>query len=443
MRRLVVGLLRLAAIIGGGGLAVAFTLAAIAPRLGDIFAANESASAEIDLNELALRSIVYDMHGDEFDVLYDVENRELVDLDDISHAMIMSLLVVEDEGFYDHNGVDAKAIGRAFIENVNAGGIEQGGSTITQQLIKNGVLSSEQQLERKIPEAALAIRLENQLTKDEILEAYLNTVYFGSGAYGVRAAAEIYFGVSPDRLTWPQGALLAGLIANPDRYDPTRFPDIADERRTVALLRLLETGNITDEQYARYVDAPLPTERRVPAEWEPTSYFIEEVRRQLLEDPRLGATFDERADLLFGGGLRVFTTYDPAAQTAAEAAVEAHLPDDERGFSAAVAAVEPGTGRVRAIVGGPVLTSSSSTSPPRRGVRPDRRSSRSCWPRPSRRASCPPIRSTASAPASSPTRAVSRTRTRPTISAVPKVVRLQRFARRPSHRRTVRIFDSA
>ncbi|HAI64209.1 MAG TPA: hypothetical protein DCM13_04915, partial [Acidimicrobiaceae bacterium] len=315
MRGLVVGLLRLAAIIGGGGLAVAFTLAAIAPRLGDIFTANESASAEINLNELALRSIVYDMHGDEFDVLYDVENRELVTLDDISHAMIMSLLIVEDEGFYEHNGVDAKAIGRAFIENVNAGGIEQGGSTITQQLIKNGVLSSEQQLERKIPEAALAIRLENQLTKDEILEAYLNTVYFGSGAYGVRAAAEIYFGVSPDRLTWPQGALLAGLIANPDRYDPTRFPDIADERRTVALLRLLETGNITDEQYDRYVDAPLPTERRVPAEWEPTSYFIEEVRRQLLEDPRLGATFDERADLLFGGGLRVFTTYDPATQT--------------------------------------------------------------------------------------------------------------------------------
>ncbi|MEO0493470.1 MAG: transglycosylase domain-containing protein, partial [Actinomycetota bacterium] len=319
----------------------------------DIYAANESTSAEIDLNELALRSIVYDMHGDEFDVLYDVENRELVDLDDISHAMIMSLIVVEDEGFYDHNGVDAKAIGRAFIENVNAGGIEQGGSTITQQLIKNGVLSNEQQLDRKIPEAALAIRLEDQLTKDEILEAYLNTVYFGSGAYGVRAAAEIYFGVSPDRLTWPQGALLASLISNPDRYDPTRFPDIADERRTVALVRLLETGHIDQEQYDRYVRAPLPTERRVAAEWEPTNYFIEEVRRQLLDDPRLGATFDERAERLFGGGLRVFTTYDPAAQSAAEAAVEAHIPDDERGFYASLASVEPGTGRVRAIVGGP------------------------------------------------------------------------------------------
>ena len=137
MRRLVVGLLRLAAIIGGGGLAVAFTLAAIAPRLGDIFTANESASAEINLNELALRSIVYDMHGDEFDVLYDVENRELVDLDDISHAMIMSLLVVEDEGFYDHNGVDAKAIGRAFIENVNAGGIEQGDAEV-ERLVDDG-----------------------------------------------------------------------------------------------------------------------------------------------------------------------------------------------------------------------------------------------------------------------------------------------------------------
>ena len=268
-------------------------------------------------------------------------------------------------------------------------------------------------------------------------------MYFGSGAYGVRAAAEIYFGVSPDRLTWPQGALLAGLIANPDRYDPTRFPDIADERRTVALLRLLETGNITDEQYARYVDAPLPTTRTVAAEWEPTNYFIEEVRRQLLDDPRLGANRDERAELLFGGGLRVFTTYDPAAQAAAEAAVEAHIPDDDREFYASLAAVEPGTGQVRAIVGGPGFDVFDFNIATQKGRPTGSAFKPFVLARPSRRASCPPIRSTASAPASSPTRAVSRTRTRPTISAVPKVVRLQRFARRPSHRRTVRIFDSA
>ena len=349
----IVAVLRLAAILIGGGLAVAFTAAALAPRVFEIYAANDSTSAEIDLNELALRSIVFDRHGEQFDLLYDVENRELISLDQISKAMITSLVVVEDEGFWDHNGVDAKAIGRAFIENVNAGGIEQGGSTITQQLIKNGVLSSERELDRKIPEAALAIRLERQLSKEQILEAYLNTVYFGSGAYGIRAAAEIYFGVEPARLTWDQSALLASLISNPDRYDPTRFPDVARERRELALDRLLEAGHISDNAHARYVDAVLPTERRIAAEWEPTNYFIEEVRRRLLDDPRLGATADDRAEVLFGGGLRVYTTYDPAAQSAAEEAVEAHIPDDEREFYASLVAIEPGTGQVRAIVGGP------------------------------------------------------------------------------------------
>ena len=349
----IVGLLRLAAILVIGGFAVAFTVAALAPRAKEIYGANESTSAEIDFDELALRSIVYDTNGDEFDVLYDVENRALVELDDISDTMVTSLIVVEDEGFWDHNGVDAKAIGRAFIENVNAGGIEQGGSTITQQLIKNGVIGDDRELDRKIPEAALAIRLERELTKEQILEAYLNTVYFGSGAYGVRAAAEIYFGTTPDQLTWPQSALLASLIANPGRYDPTLFPDRARDRREVALSRLVETGHITPFQFDRYVASPLPASRNVAAEWEPSNYFIEEVRRRLLDDPRLGSTEAERAELLFGGGLRVYTTYDPAAQAHAEAAVERLLPEDERAFAASLAALEPGTGRVRAIVGGP------------------------------------------------------------------------------------------
>ncbi len=348
-----VGLIRLAAVLVFGGLAVAFTIAALAPRIGDIYAANDSTSVEIDLDELALRSIVYDKNGDEFDVLYDVENRALLTLDEIHQSMITSLIVVEDEGFWDHNGVDAKAIGRAFIENVNAGGIEQGGSTITQQLVKNSVIGDDRELERKIPEAALAIRLERQLSKEEILEVYLNTVYFGSGAYGVRAAAEIYFGITPDRLTWPQSALLASLISNPGRYDPTLFPDRARERRAIALGRLLDTGNIDEAAYERYLNASLPSSRNVAAEWQPTNYFIEEVRRRLLDDPRLGATEAERAELLFGGGLRISTTYDPAAQAAAEEAVASILPNDDRVFSAALAAVEPDTGHVRAIVGGP------------------------------------------------------------------------------------------
>lgn len=348
-----VGLIRLTAVLVFGGIAVAFTIAALAPRIGDIYAANDSTSVEIDLDELALRSIVYDKNGDEFDVLYDVENRALVTLDEIHQSMITSLIVVEDEGFWDHNGVDAKAIGRAFIENVNAGGIEQGGSTITQQLVKNSVIGDDRELERKIPEAALAIRLERQLSKEEILEVYLNTVYFGSGAYGVRAAAEIYFGTTPDRLTWPQSALLASLISNPGRYDPTLFPDRARQRRAIALGRLLDTGNIDEAAHERYLNASLPSSRNVAAEWQPTNYFIEEVRRRLLDDPRLGATEPERAELLFGGGLRISTTYNPAAQAAAEEAVASILPNDERAFSAALAAVEPGTGHVRAIVGGP------------------------------------------------------------------------------------------
>ncbi len=131
MRRLV-GVVRLAAIVLFGGWAVAFTVAALARRLAELYGANTSTSAEIDLDELALRSVVFDTHGAEFDVLYDVENRELVRLDAISPSVITSLIVVEDEGFWDHNGADAKAVGRAFIANVNEGGVEQGGSTITQ-----------------------------------------------------------------------------------------------------------------------------------------------------------------------------------------------------------------------------------------------------------------------------------------------------------------------
>lgn len=351
--RFLLGGVRLVAVVIGGGVALAATLGALAPHLADIWSANESTAAEIDLSQLALRSIVYDANGDEFDVLYDVENRAPASLDEISEEARTAVVVVEDEGFWDHNGVNASAVIRALIRNVNAGGIEQGGSTITQQLIKNGVVGDQRDLSRKVPEAALALRLEREMSKEEILERYLNTVYFGGGVYGIRAAAEQYFGTTPDRLDWGQSALLAGLISNPTRYDPTRFPDEARKRYRFALKRLLDTGHITEAEFEHYLDMPLPSRRNVAAEWQPTSYFIEEVRRRLLDDPRLGATRTERAEALFGGGLRIYTTYDPAAQAMAEEAIAANLPDDPRFFTAALAAVEPGTGKVRALVGGP------------------------------------------------------------------------------------------
>jgi membrane peptidoglycan carboxypeptidase len=349
----IVGLIRLATVLVGGGIVVAFTLAALGPRIAEIYSANESTVAEVNLDELALRSVVYDTNGDEFDVLYDVENRQLVTLDDVSDAMLAAVIAVEDEGFYEHNGIDAKAIGRAFIRNVNAGGIEEGGSTITQQLIKNGVVGDDQVIDRKIAEAAVARRLEQQMSKEEILEAYLNTVYFGGGAYGVWAASEIYFGTTPNRLDYAQSALLAGLIANPSKFDPTLRPDLARERRDIALSRLVAVGELDEEEAAFWRAVPVPTTRTLPSEWQPDNYFIEEVRRQLLDDFRLGETPAERAEALFGGGLRVYTTYDPAAQAAAEAARDRFASDDDRVFISALASVEPGTGRVRALVGGP------------------------------------------------------------------------------------------
>ena len=282
MVRGIIGLVRFATVIIGGGIVVAFSLAALGPRLVEIYGANESSAVEIDLEELALRTIVYDANGDEFDVLYGEQNRQLVELDDVSAAMIEAVIAVEDEGFYEHTGIDAKAIARAFVRNVNAGGIEEGGSTITQQLIKNAFIGNDQNVDRKIAEAALARRLERQFTKDEILEKYLNTVYFGAGAYGVASAAEIYYGIPPAELDYAQAAMLAGLIQNPSRFDPTLNPEAARERRDVVLGRLVATGKLTEAEAERHRAVPVPSTRTVPPEWEPDNYFIEEVRRRLL-----------------------------------------------------------------------------------------------------------------------------------------------------------------
>jgi penicillin-binding protein 1A len=280
--------------------------------------------------------------------------------------VIDAIVAVEDADFYAHDGVNFRAITRAFFENVNAGGVEQGGSTITQQLVKNALLTSERELERKKEEIPLALRLEEQLTKDEILEKYLNTVYFGSGAYGVQAAAETYWGVDVEALGYAEGAMLAALIANPVSYDPTLEPKVAYEQRRLALERMVSVGVITAEQADEHRRAPLPVRRcaqdddvaqpltcggiQLP---EPDDYFVEEVKERLLADPALGATQAERDARLFGGGLRIYTTLDPGAQAAAEAAVRDVTPRNDRGVTGALIAVDNRTGAVRAIVGGP------------------------------------------------------------------------------------------
>jgi 1A family penicillin-binding protein len=339
-----------------GALGLAATVAAVGPHVADVWNGNVTVTDTVNLDELALNSYVYAADKSFLGVLHGPQNRVNVALADVSPVLIKAILAVEDSEFYVHSGINVSAIARALVRNVASGGIEQGGSTITQQLIKNSVLSSEQDLNRKLPEAALALRLEKQMTKDQILERYLNTVYFGSGAYGVEAASQVYFNKSAKDVTWPEAAMLAGIIKNPNSYDPTLHPLPAEARRRTVLARLVQLGEITRTEYFDYDGTPLPSVRQVQAtslDALEDDYFLEEVKQRLLDDVRLGPTREDRINKLFAGGLRIYTTLDPKAQQSAERAVRENVPENDQGFTAALASVEPGTGAVRALVGGP------------------------------------------------------------------------------------------
>ena len=358
-------LFRLTVLMPMLALALAATLFVVWPPTTDVLRSWESTPVEVNLaedvslDELAIRSYVYDANRQLIDVFSYVENRVLVELDDISEEVKHAVIAIEDENFYLHTGVDLSAVFRAGLENVGAGGITQGGSTITQQLIKNLVVGNKVEAERKLQEMAMAKRLEREMEKDEILNLYLNTVYFGQGAYGVQAAAEVYWGLDASDLGWGEAALLAALISNPSSYDPINNPLRALRQRQIVLNRLAELGYITPEQADLYHLQPLPKEVN-EIELPPKSYFVEEVKQQLLDDPRyLGGSPEDRFNLVFNGGLSIYTTFDPVSQRQAEAAVAATLAEynegDHGGVKAtmALAALEPDTGAVRAVVGGP------------------------------------------------------------------------------------------
>ena len=346
-------------------LALAATLFVVWPPTADVLKSWESTPVEVNLtedvslDELAIRSYVYDSNLEIIDVFSYVENRVLVEIDDISDEVKHAVIAIEDENFYLHTGIDLSAVFRAGLENVGAGGITQGGSTITQQLIKNLVVGNKVEAERKLQEMAMAKRLEREMEKDDILNLYLNTVYFGQGAYGVQAAAEVYWGLDADDLGWGEAALLSALISNPSSYDPINNPLRALRQRRIVLNRLAELGYITEEQADLFHLQPLPTAVN-EIELPPKSYFVEEVKQQLLDDPRyLGGNPEDRFNLVFNGGLSIYTTFDPVAQQQAEAAVAATLVEYNEGehggveATMALAALEPDTGAVRAVVGGP------------------------------------------------------------------------------------------
>lgn len=307
-----------------------------------------------EFEHLPESSLVFDRDGRPIAVLFADEDREPVDLDEVPQHVIDAVLAIEDQNFYEHHGVDWKGTLRALVRNVEEGEVVQGGSTITQQLVKIGILEdSERTLERKIREAVLARRLEEELDKDEILERYLNSVYFGSGAYGLRAAAERYFDKEPSELTIPESALLAGLIANPEGANPINFPDRARERRLAVLEEMLELGHITQAQLDFSAAYPLPDTVHAFSDDRPSpdTFFVEEVKRRLLRDERLGATYQERYEAVFQGGLRIHTTFDLRLHMLAVAAIRDTIPADEP-FTAALVAIDNRTGEVLALYGG-------------------------------------------------------------------------------------------
>jgi 1A family penicillin-binding protein len=297
-----------------------------------------------------LSSTVYAADGSVLTYFHAGEDRVLVTYDDLPTDLVNAVVAIEDQRFWLHGGIDAQAVARAVQTNYEAGEIIEGGSTITQQYVKNVLLSPEVSLDRKLEEAALAIALEETLTKEEILERYLNTVYFGNGAYGIAAAAKRYFDKTPAELTLAESATLAGMIQDPPFYDPYENPNAVLARRTTVLDKMVELGWLDQTSAAIAEGTDLVVQPRGNADLMRFPYFTEEARRRLLADPALGDTPEERFELLHHGGLHIYTTIDPAAQMAAEAAINSVLPDT--GPAAALVAIDPRNGHVIALVGG-------------------------------------------------------------------------------------------
>jgi penicillin-binding protein 1A len=298
--------------------------------------------------ELAQTSIVYDANGNVVDELYGVQNRFVVPLDNINPNLREAVVAIEDHRFYEHRGLDFEAIVRAALENIESLSIQEGGSTITQQLIKNTFIAQEQRMipsfQRKFAEASLAWQYEKEHSKQEILEQYLNTVYFGANAYGAEAAAKTYFDKKAADLTLPESALIAGIIQLPGVYDPFLDPETAEERRNVVLDRMLEYGYITKEEHDEAVKSDLTLSRGRVEHVNDNEYFLNAVRRELA---------DEYGDeMVYEGGLEIHTTLDPQLQEMANTAVDSIVNPEAGDPSAALVSVDPATGAVRAMVGG-------------------------------------------------------------------------------------------
>ena len=305
-------------------------------------------------------STLLDVNGKLIGRLASEQNRVFVEFDDISPFMRNAIIAVEDERYRTNNGVDLRGIARAFTQDIVSQRAAQGGSTITQQFVKNALQAQSQRtVFQKLRESALAYHLTRRWGKEKILQEYLNSIYFGNGAYGIEAAAQTYFGQEPDHLGCGrtarrpcakelkphEAAFIAGVVASPSGYDPVAHPRASEQRRNVVLEKMLDQGYLSLREYRDGIAEVLPAKPRAPrldAKYD-SEYFVSWIRQQLVD--RYGA---QRA---FEGGLEIRTTLDLPLQAAAENAVKRQLGNPD-GPTAALVAIDNDSGEVRAMVSG-------------------------------------------------------------------------------------------
>ncbi|HUF32110.1 MAG TPA: transglycosylase domain-containing protein [Acidimicrobiales bacterium] len=304
-------------------------------------------------------SRIYDVHGDLIGTFERFDTVRPVAREDIPDVLKEAVVSAEDRRFYSHSGVDVQGTLRALWSDIRAGQVVEGGSTITQQYVKNTYVGNERSLSRKVREAVVASQLDRQVDKEEILFRYLSSVFFGDGAYGVGAAAETYFDKAVNDLSISEAALLAGLIPAPSRFQPRAHPEVAEVRRTQVLGQMLREDYITEAEHAEALAQEVWSfdVSGFPPEGQPITfihprrrvetafpYFVDYVRRYMDVHYGEGAVYER--------GFEIYTTLDPGMQLVAEEAVRATLSGTDPPLEMALASVEPGSGYVKALVGG-------------------------------------------------------------------------------------------
>jgi penicillin-binding protein 1A len=353
--RQITWLFRGACIVLAGALLLSATVIAVGPRLWRVANAHEELPVVLPaFQPLSQRSLVYDRFGNVIWV-YERENSQPIALTDVPTDVVRAILAVEDAQYYEHKGVNVRSLARALLSNFSSDAPRQGASTITQQVVKNEYLAGLPRDGRyKLLQAHYALMLEKEMGKDDILARYLNTVYFGNNAYGLEAAAEVYFGKSAKELTMVEGAFLAGLVRSPTGFDPIRRPEASKRRFTQVVERLVATEMVTEVE-GEQIEATfaIPEVTKTPPNFTVTpTYYTAALTEYLLQrSTLLGATEQDRASLLYRGGLRLYTTFDPNLQALAEQARNV-LPDTLQGFDAAMVTLDTATAAVRAMVGG-------------------------------------------------------------------------------------------